>query len=202
MTIENIQYENKYFEQGYLYIAGVDECGRGSLAGPVAAAAVIFPRGCLIEGVTDSKKLGVKKREALFPVILERALAVGIAMVDADIIDEINILQASLRAMGAALSNLSLRPEIALIDGRFLPDIHLNPDVKMEALIGGDGKSLAIGAASIVAKVTRDRLMAEYAKTYPAYGFDKNKGYGTAAHYAVLRDYGPCPIHRRSFRLE
>ena len=196
-----MEYENKYFEQGYLYIAGVDECGRGCLAGPVAAAAVILPRGCAIDGLNDSKKLSEKKREALFPIILERALAVGISMVDADIIDEINILQATLRAMGAALSDLSLRPEIALIDGRFLPDINLNPDVKMEAVVGGDGKSLAIAAASVVSKVTRDRLMAEYAKTYPAYGFDKHKGYGTAAHYHALRAYGPCPIHRRSFRL-
>jgi len=151
----------------------------------------------VIEGVADSKKLSGAKRESLLPRILEKALAVRVAMVDADEIDKINILQASLKAMGAALLELPLRPEISLIDGRFLPDIHIN----MESVTGGDGKSLCIAAASIVAKVMRDRLMCEYAKTYPEYGFDRHKGYPTVSHYAAILAHGPCPIHRRSFRL-
>jgi len=180
-----------------MYVAGTDECGRGCLAGPVTAAAVILPRGCVIEGLNDSKKLSSLKRDKLFSQILEKALAVRISMVDADLIDYINILQASLKAMGDSVLDLPISPDITLIDGRFLPDIH----IKMAAVVGGDGKSMSIAAASVIAKVTRDRLMVEYAETYPQYGFDRHKGYPTAAHYAALREFGPCPIHRRSFRL-
>lgn len=194
-------YENRYFEQGYLYVAGVDECGRGCLAGPVVAASVILPPNISIEGVNDSKRLSPKRREALFPVILERALAVSVAMVDPVIIDEINIFQAALRAMGDALLSLPIVPEIALIDGGFLPDITHRAPFAMEAVKGGDGLSLAIAAASVIGKVTRDRLMTQYAQTYPHYAFDKHKGYATKTHYAALTKHGPCPIHRRSFRL-
>ena len=193
------RFDKQYFDQGCLFLAGADECGRGCLAGPVAAAAVILPKDCIIPGLNDSKKLSAKKRESLYPVILEQALAVGLSFVGPDIIDEINILQASLRAIGAAINNLQLRPEIVLIDGRFLPDIDI--DAKLQALPGGDGISQSIAAASVVAKVTRDRLMVEYAKNYPNYGFDRHKGYATAAHYAALKEFGPCLLHRRSFRL-
>ncbi|MDR1706150.1 MAG: ribonuclease HII [Clostridiales bacterium] len=191
-------YEEKYYELGYHYIAGADECGRGCLAGPVAAAAVILPRGVIIKGINDSKKLSPGRREALCAEILEKALAVRFETAGADVIDSINILRASLTAMGKALNGLNIKPQAALIDGRFLPDIEL----RMEPIIGGDGKSVSIAAASIVAKVLRDALMSRYDASYPGYGFIRNKGYGTKEHYDALSRLGPCPIHRMSFNLQ
>jgi ribonuclease HII len=194
-------YEEKYFNLGYHYIAGTDECGRGCLAGPVAAAAVILPRGVVIKGVNDSKKLSPAKREALYTEILEKALAVRFETADAAVIDKTNILRASLSVMGKALEGLRITPQIALIDGGFAPDTIIKGLI-MEPVKGGDGKSCSIAAASIVAKVTRDRLMSLYDADYPGYGFIRNKGYGTKEHYAALSRLGPCPIHRMSFNLQ
>ena len=189
--------------QGYQYIAGVDEVGRGPLAGPVVTAAVVLPEDFDVPGIDDSKKLSEKRREELYDVILERALAVGIGQADHDVIDEINILQATKRAMGQAIGEADrvLRREhdgsidFVLLDAVQLPDL----TTPQQSIIKGDAKVLAIAAASIVAKVTRDRMMVEYAKDYPWYAFEKNKGYGTKDHYAGIREHGICPIHRRSF---
>jgi len=189
--------------QGYQYIAGVDEVGRGPLAGPVVTAAVVLPEDFDVPGIDDSKKLSEKRREELYDVILERALAVGIGQADHDVIDEINILQATKQAMGQAIGEADrvLRREhdesidFVLLDAVQLPDL----TVPQQSIIKGDAKVLAIAAASIVAKVTRDRMMVEYAKDYPWYAFEKNKGYGTKDHYAGIREHGICPIHRRSF---
>ena len=176
-------------------ICGVDEAGRGPLAGPVCAAAVILPKHLQIPGLTDSKKLSDKKRRELFPIIQEQAVAYGIGLASEAEIDEINILQATFLAMGRALDQLSIRPEIALIDGNRETDFGL----PVKTVVKGDSLSANIAAASILAKVTRDNLMVELAKQYPAYGFEIHKGYGTKAHYEALRTYGPCPIHRKSF---
>ena len=176
-------------------ICGVDEAGRGPLAGPVCAAAVILPEHLQIPGLTDSKKLTDKKRRELFPIIQEQAIAYGIGLASESEIDEINILQATFLAMGRALEQLSVRPEIALIDGNRETDFGL----PVKTVVKGDSLSANIAAASILAKVTRDNLMLELAQQYPEYGFDIHKGYGTKAHYEALRTYGPCPIHRRSF---
>lgn len=189
--------------QGYQYIAGVDEVGRGPLAGPVVTAAVVLPEDFDVPGIDDSKKLSEKRREELYDVILERALAVGIGQADHDVIDEINILQATKQAMGQAIGEADrvLRREhdesidFVLLDAVQLPDL----TVPQQSIVKGDAKVLAIAAASIVAKVTRDRMMVEYAKDYPWYAFEKNKGYGTKDHYAGIREHGICPIHRRSF---
>lgn len=189
-------------QQGYLRIAGVDEAGRGPLAGPVVAAAVVLPEDFDVLGVDDSKKLSEKKREALYDVICEQAVAYGIGIVDEKAIDEINILQAAKTAMRQAINRLQQKLaedgdalDYVLLDAVELADI----DIPQEAIIKGDAKVLSIAAASIVAKVTRDRMMVEYAKTYPGYGFEKNKGYGTKAHYEGLQQQGMCPIHRRTF---
>ena len=180
---------------GLHLICGVDEAGRGPLAGPVCAAAVILPEHLQIPGLTDSKKLTDKKRRELFPIIQEQAAAYGIGLASEQEIDEINILQATFLAMGRALEQLSVRPEIALIDGNRETDFGL----PVKTVVKGDSLSANIAAASVLAKVTRDNLMLELAQQYPEYGFDIHKGYGTKAHYEALRKYGPCPIHRRSF---
>ena len=176
-------------------ICGVDEAGRGPLAGPVCAAAVILPKHLQIPGLTDSKKLTDKKRRELFPIIQEQAVAYGIGLASEQEIDEINILQATFLAMRRALDQLTVRPEIALIDGNRETDFGL----PVKTVVKGDSLSANIAAASILAKVTRDNLMLEMAGKYPEYGFEIHKGYGTKAHYEALRTYGPCPIHRKTF---
>lgn len=187
--------ENEIYDGGVGVICGVDEAGRGPLAGPVCAAAVILPRGLVIEGLNDSKKLGEKKREELYPVIIEKAISYGIAFATVEEIEEHNILEATFIAMNRAISQLSPVPGLALIDGNRNSGIEL----PSRCVIGGDGKCADIAAASILAKVTRDRYMYEMAKLYPEYGFEKHKGYGTKAHYAAIRSHGPSPIHRMSF---
>lgn len=180
---------------GYEQICGVDEAGRGPLAGPVCAAAVILPEGVEIPGLDDSKKLTDKRRRELYDVIVQQAVSYGIALVDEKKIDEINILQATLLAMVEAVSQLSPQPGLALVDGNREPVLPM----PCETIVGGDGKCAAIAAASILAKVTRDRLMEKLDGQYPEYGFAVHKGYGTRRHYEALRKYGPCPIHRQSF---
>lgn len=188
----------KEFEQMYSmheYICGIDEVGRGPFAGPVVAAAVILPKECEILYLNDSKKVPEKKREALYDEIMEKAIAVGIGVVSPQIIDEINILQATFVAMREAVSNLSTIPNILLNDAVIIPDI----DIEQVPIIKGDAKSVSIAAASIIAKVTRDRMMIEYDKQYPEYGFASHKGYGTKQHIDALKTHGVLPIHRRSF---
>ena len=181
--------------QGFDLICGVDEAGRGPLAGPVCAAAVILPHGLEIPGLTDSKKLSDKKRRELVPIIQQEAVSYGIGLASREEIDEINILQATFLAMERALAALSVRPGLALIDGNREKDFGL----PVKTVVKGDSLSMNIAAASILAKVTRDDLMLEMAKVYPQYGFEIHKGYGTRAHYDALRAYGPCPIHRMTF---
>ena len=187
--------EEKYYSQGIRLICGVDEAGRGPLAGPVCAAAVILPEHAEIPGLDDSKKLSDKRRRELFPIIKEQALAYGIAFSDQCEIDEINILQASLLAMERAINQLDVKPEIALVDGNRKKDF----GVPVETVVHGDSLSSSIAAASILSKVTRDDYMLEMAQVYPQYSFDIHKGYGTKAHYAALQQFGPCPIHRNTF---
>lgn len=187
--------EAEYREKGYLAICGADEAGAGPLAGPVYAAAVLLPYGLELPGVNDSKKLTEKKREALFPVIQEAALAYAITSISAQEIDETDILTARLKAMDQAIEQLKVPADFALIDGNRDRGIRC-PHV---AVIGGDGISMNIAAASILAKVSRDRFMVEMDEAYPGYGFAKHKGYGTKAHYEALRKLGPCPIHRKTF---
>ena len=190
------KFEKAYYEKGYKYIAGIDEAGRGPLAGPVVAGAVILPKDCLLEGVNDSKKLSEKKREKLYDDIIENALAWGVGIVDHTVIDEINILNATRKAMKLALENLKVKPDYILIDAEKKVDTNNIPYLP---IIKGDALSISIGAASIIAKVTRDRIMREYDKIFPMYGFEKHKGYGTKAHVEALKEYGPCMIHRKSF---
>ena len=192
---EWFRYEGEAREQGYTAVCGVDEAGRGPLAGPVCAAAVILPAGLVIEGVNDSKKLSEKKREELFPVICEKALAYGIGWADEREIDEINILQATYRAMKRAVESLPLTADYALIDGNRMPPLA----IPGTTIVKGDALSMSIAAASILAKVSRDRVMVQFSRDYPQYGFEQHKGYGTAAHVQALREYGPCPLHRQSF---
>ena len=187
--------EDLHFENGIKLICGVDEAGRGPLAGPVCAAAVILPPHAHIPGLNDSKKLTDKKRRELYPVIMEQAVAYGIGFASHEEIDEINILQATYLAMERAIAKLSVRPELALIDGNRAKDF----GVPVKTVIKGDSLSASIAAASILAKVTRDDLMLEAAREYPQYAFDVHKGYGTKAHYEALAAYGPSPIHRMSF---
>lgn len=187
--------EREALAQGYRLICGVDEAGRGPLAGPVCAAAVILPPDCDIPGLNDSKKLTDKKRRELFDVIGEKAVAYGVALVDEKTIDEINILQATFLAMQRAIDALSVKPDLALIDGNRAKDF----GVPVKTIVHGDALSASIAAASILAKVTRDRLMEKLDETYPQYGFAIHKGYGTKRHYAALREFGACPIHRQSF---
>ena len=188
-------YEHNAYLRGFTAVCGIDEAGRGPLAGPVCAAAVLLPEGLVIDGLNDSKKLSEKKRELLFPVIEENALAFGIGFADEKEIDEINILQATFLAMRRAVEALDVPADFALVDGNRIQGL----DIPAETVIGGDGKVLSIAAASILAKVTRDRYMREMAQTYPEYGFEKHKGYGTKAHYAAIEQYGICPLHRRTF---
>lgn len=187
--------EQKYFDRGIQWICGVDEAGRGPLAGPVCAAAVILPANVVIPGLDDSKKLSDKRRRELFPVIKEQAIAYGIAFADHSEIDQLNILQSTFLAMERAIGKLCVTPEMALIDGNREKDFGL----PAETVVHGDSRSASIAAASILAKVTRDDLMLEMAREYPQYGFDIHKGYGTKAHYAALAEFGPCPIHRMTF---
>ena len=186
------------FERQYAhctYICGIDEAGRGPLAGPVAAAAVILPKDCEILYLNDSKKLSPKRREELYDEILEKAVAAGIGLAEASRIDEINILQATYEAMRLAVGKLGIVPEVLLNDAVTIPGL----DLEQVPIIKGDARSVSIAAASILAKVTRDRLMTEYDSMYPQYGFAVHKGYGTAAHIEALKTYGPCPIHRNTF---
>ncbi len=188
-------YEHICYDEGFEVVCGIDEAGRGPLAGPVCAAAVVLPRDLEIEGLNDSKKLSDKRRRVLFDEITAQAVTYGIAFATEQEIDEINILQATFLAMRRALAQLSIQPSIALIDGNRETDFGL----PVRTIVKGDSLSANIAAASILAKVTRDDFMLEQAKLYPEYGFDIHKGYGTKAHYEALRKYGPCPIHRRTF---
>ncbi len=182
-------------KDGVSLVCGVDEAGRGPLAGPVCAAAVILPEYCELPGLDDSKKLTEKKREALYDLILERAISCGVAFSSVEEIEEMNILSAALLAMNRAIAQLDPAPELALIDGNTTRDIR----VPARSIVGGDGKCACIAAASVLAKVTRDRYMYKLAEEYPQYGFDRHKGYGTKAHYAAVDEFGLCPAHRPSF---
>ena len=187
--------ENEIYDSGVKLICGVDEAGRGPLAGPVYAAAVILPRNLEIDGLNDSKKLSEKKREALYDEICQKALCYGIARADLEEIEELNILQATFLAMNRAISQLDIVPELALIDGNRNTGI----EIASRCVIKGDSKCADIAAASILAKVSRDRYMLEMAEKYPQYYFEKHKGYGTKLHYEAIREHGPSPIHRMSF---
>lgn len=187
--------EESWFAKGYDVICGVDEAGRGPLAGPVCAAAVILPNNQELPGLNDSKKLTDKKRRELFPIIKEQAIAYGIGFASEQEIDEINILQATFLAMQRAIDQLTVRPDLALIDGNRQKDF----GVPAQTVVKGDSLSASIAAASVLAKVSRDDVMMEMAQKYPQYGFDIHKGYGTKAHYAALKEYGPSPIHRMTF---
>lgn len=188
-------YEDELFAQGIELVCGIDEAGRGPLAGPVCAAAVILPAHLQIPGLTDSKKLSDKKRRELMPIIKEQAIAWGIGFASHEEIDRINILQATFLAMERAISQLQVKPEFALIDGNREKDFGL----PVKTVVKGDSLSASIAAASVLAKVTRDDLMEEMAKEYPEYSFEIHKGYGTKAHYAALTEHGPSPIHRMTF---
>lgn len=189
-------FEGQCFAEGFAAVCGIDEAGRGPLAGPVCAAAVILPPETEIEGLNDSKKLSEKRREALYDVITAQAVAYGIAFASEQEIDEINILQATFLAMRRAVEQLTVRPDIALVDGNREPNLG---GIPVRTIVKGDSLSASIAAASILAKVTRDRFMIEQDAHYPEYGFAIHKGYGTQAHYAALRAHGPCPIHRSTF---
>jgi ribonuclease HII len=191
-------FEEDIWKRGILRVAGIDEAGRGPLAGPVVAAAVMLPRGAGIEGVDDSKKLSARRREELFAKVTSLAVSYGVGIVSHRVIDEINIYQATLRAMADAVSQLSPPPQHLLVDG---PGYRRESPIPFTAIVDGDAKCFSIAAASIVAKVARDRIMMEYDRLFPHYGFAQHKGYGTARHLEALRTYGPCEIHRRSFRL-
>ena len=187
------EYEKKY--ASFSYICGIDEVGRGPLAGPVVAGAVILPKDCDILYLNDSKQLSEKKREELYALIMEKALATGLGVVPPERIDEINILQATYEAMRQAIGKLKHKPQLLLNDAVTIPGV----SIKQVPIIKGDAKSISIAAASIIAKVTRDRMMVEYDRTYPQYGFASNKGYGAKAHIEAIKKFGPTPIHRRSF---
>ena len=194
--ISLFEFDKVFYDKGLQFVSGIDEAGRGPLAGPVVAAAVVLPKNIFIDGVNDSKKLTEKKRNVLFEEIKQKAFSYGIGIVDAKTIDEINILQATFLAMRKALEQLSVKPNLVLVDGN-----HTIPNLqnKQQAIVSGDAKSACIACASILAKVTRDNMMYEYAKLYPQYNFEKHKGYGTKTHIESIQKYGPCPIHRMSF---
>ena len=194
-TLDLWLYEHAAAQEGFRCICGIDEAGRGPLAGPVCAAAVVLPPDAEIDGLNDSKKLTDKKRRALYDVITAQALAYGIAFADEKEIDEINILQAAFLAMRRAFEQLSVQPDVALIDGNRAPGLSCCE----RTIVHGDALSASVAAASILAKVTRDRLMEDYDAQYPQYGFAVHKGYGTQRHYAALREFGACPIHRQTF---
>ena len=189
------KFEKEVFQKGYQLVAGIDEVGRGPLAGPVVAAAVILPKELFIEGINDSKKVSKGKRDSIYNIIQKEAVGIGIGIVDNDTIDRINILNATKLAMSIALKKIDVPPQYLLIDALELSDIN----IKQNAIIGGDGKSISIAAASIIAKVTRDRMMEEYHNLYPNYDFHVHKGYGTVNHYEAIKKYGATPIHRRTF---
>ncbi|MGT2665906.1 ribonuclease HII [Streptococcus rifensis] len=190
-----LRYERAFYQEGVEFLAGIDEVGRGPLAGPVVAAAVILPKNCKIKGLNDSKKIPKTKHEAIYQVVVDQALAIGIGVMDNQIIDQVNIYEATKLAMEAALEQLSVQPEALLIDAMTLERVNL----PQQAIVKGDGNSLSIAAASIVAKVTRDKMMATYDQQYPGYGFAQNAGYGTASHLEGLKNQGVTPIHRTSF---
>ena len=190
-----LEFEQEAINKGYHRVCGVDEAGRGPLVGPVCAAAVILPENTIIEGVNDSKKLSEKKREALFGVIKADAVSYSIAYASVEEIESMNILNATMLAMKRAVEGLDVKADYAMIDGNRLPDLCIDS----EFIIKGDAKSMSIACASILAKVSRDRLLYKYAEEYPMYGFDKHKGYGTKAHTAAIKEFGPCPYHRMSF---
>lgn len=191
---EKLEFERFYVEQGCKYIAGVDEVGRGPLCGPVVCCAIIMPNEDYIDGIDDSKKLSEKKRLLLYDKILEKAIAYKICCVDNEEIDRINILEATKKCMIDCVNGLSVKPDVVLLDA-----IKLDLPVQTASIIKGDSKSYTIGAASIIAKVYRDRLMYEYAEKYPQYDFASNKGYGTKKHIDAIKEFGPCPIHRKTF---
>jgi len=191
---DKFEYEHKYLEKGFRYIAGIDEVGRGPLAGPVVCCAVIMPLDDLIEGIDDSKKLSEIKRDKLSPLILEKAIDYKICRIEPDEIDEINILEATKKCMKMCVEGLRIRPDVVLVDA-----IKLDIKIPTEGIIQGDAKSYSIGAASIAAKVFRDKLMVDYSKIYPEYGFEQHKGYGTRQHIEALEEYGACKIHRKTF---
>ena len=188
--------ENKLYDQGIEYICGIDEAGRGPLAGPVVVGAVIMPKDSFIEGVNDSKKISEKKREKIYEQILEEAVAYSIGVIDRDVIDDINILNATKLGVKKAVSTLIQRPEVIMVDALTGIDTDGIPYI---SVVKGDAKNYSIAAASIIAKVTRDRIMQEWDEIYPIYGFSKHKGYGTAEHIRVIKENGPCILHRRSF---
>jgi ribonuclease HII len=191
-----LSFDRSFYDKGLVFVAGIDEAGRGSLAGPVVAAAVILPKDLMISDLNDSKQVSKIKREQLFVIIKKKALAYGVSSVDNATVDKINILQATFLAMSKSVLKLQIRPELCLIDGN-----HKIPNFafKQETIVGGDAKSACIAAASILAKVTRDKIMTEYAKQYPVYKFENHKGYATRQHTESLKQYGPCPIHRMTF---
>lgn len=193
--MDKLEYERQLLNKGYKYICGVDEVGRGPLAGPVVCAAVIMPLDDIIEGIDDSKKLSAKKRETLYGLIINKAVARNICRVEPETIDEINILEATKLCMKNAVEGLAVKPDFVITDGNMTLDI----SIPQASIVKGDALSYSIGAASIAAKVFRDKLMDEYAKIYPAYGFEKHKGYGTADHIKAIKERGLCPVHRRSF---
>lgn len=194
--ISLFEFDNVFYGKGLSFVSGVDEAGRGPLAGPVVAAAVILSKDTFIDGVNDSKKLTEQKRNILFDKIKQTSISYGIGIVDSKIIDELNILQATFLAMKKALEQLAVKPNLVLIDGNHtIPNLKIN----QQAIVSGDAKSACIACASILAKVTRDSIMLEYAKQYPQYNFEKHKGYGTKAHLEAIQKYGPCPIHRMTF---
>lgn len=193
--MEWLKYENEALEKGYTNICGVDEAGRGPLAGPVCAAAVILPKGHIIDGVNDSKKLTEKKREKLFDVIIDECVSYSIAFATVEEIEELNILNATMLAMQRAVEGLDVKADYAMIDGNRLPPLN----IPAECIVKGDANSMSIAAASILAKVARDRLCLKHDELYPKYGFAKHKGYGTKLHREMILKYGPCEIHRKSF---
>ena len=200
VSLASYELEAAACAEGYAHVCGVDEAGAGPLMGPVYAAAVILPEGCVIEGLDDSKKLSGKKREALFDVIRERAVAYSVASVDAREIDEIDILNARMKAMQRAIDGLSVKADFALIDGNRDHGSKYAVSTPHRTVVGGDGVSMSIAAASILAKVSRDRFVTDVLdRQYPQYQFARHKGYGTRLHYAMLDEYGPCPWHRRTF---
>ena len=193
-NLDKLQYEKEFLSKGYTLIGGVDEVGRGPLAGPAVCACVVMPLDDIIDGVDDSKKLSKKKRELLYDKIIEKAISYSIQEVSPAVIDEINILNATKQCMKSAIETLTVTPNVVLIDA-----VKLDTSVETFSIIKGDLKSYSIGCASIIAKVYRDRLMEEYAKTYPEYGFEKHSGYGTKQHITAIKEIGACPIHRKTF---
>ncbi len=196
-SLTALTFERQLWQTGKRFVAGVDEAGRGPLAGPVVAAAVIFPRDFIIDGIRDSKSLCEKKRNDLFEQIYSKALSIGIGTADHDLIDEINVLNATFKAMHKAIDELEPAPQHLLVDGPFFPELN----IPASRIVDGDSKCFTIAAASIIAKVIRDNMMIEYDKIYPQYGFAKNKGYGTKEHIEAIRKHGFCDIHRKSFKI-